>query len=178
MRETAAGLLPMIEEALASGLIVCVDDGLAFSHELVCDIVAGTLPRSIRAALRAEVDRARAARPAPEPAARRKARVPAPAERAARPSSAGWDRLSDTELEIARLVSQALTNRQIATRVYLSPHTINYHLRQIYRKLEINSRVQLASLAQAQNLRQAGTADSTADSTSNSTADSTSDSTS
>jgi DNA-binding CsgD family transcriptional regulator len=173
MRETAAGLLPMIEEALSSGLIVCVDDGLAFSHELVCDIVAGTLPRSIRAALREEVDRARAARPAPEPATHREAAVPkaavpkaavpkaavpkaavpvVPAQRAARPSSAGWDRLSDTELEIARLVSQALTNRQIATRVYLSPHTINYHLRQIYRKLEINSRVQLASLAQAQNL--------------------------
>jgi DNA-binding CsgD family transcriptional regulator len=184
MRETAAGLLPTIEEALSSGLIVCVDDGLAFSHELVCDIVAGTLPRSIRAALREEVDRARAARPAtepaPEPAARRDAAAPeapapaASAERAVAPSSAGWDRLSDTELEIARLVSQALTNRQIATRVYLSPHTINYHLRQIYRKLEINSRVQLANLAQAQNLGQAGTVDSTSDPTSDSTSDPTS----
>jgi DNA-binding CsgD family transcriptional regulator/predicted ATPase/transcriptional regulator with XRE-family HTH domain len=80
---------------------------------------------------------------------------------ASAPSSASWDRLSDTERAIARLVSQALTNHQIATRIHLSPHTINYHLRQIYRKLEINSRVQLASLAQAQNLGQADTADST-----------------
>jgi DNA-binding CsgD family transcriptional regulator len=173
MRETAAGLLPMIEEALSSGLIVCVDDGLAFSHELVCDIVARTLPRSIRAALREEIDRARTARPAPRKAPRREPRAAAkPAEHTARPSSAGWDRLSETELEIVRLVSQALTNRQIATRVYLSPHTINYHLRQIYRKLEINSRVQLANLAHAQNLGQtdtrgqADTADARSDSTS------------
>jgi DNA-binding CsgD family transcriptional regulator len=67
----------------------------------------------------------------------------------------GWESLSGTELAIARLVSQAMTNRQIATRVHLSPHTVNYHLRQIYRKLEINSRVQLASLAQAYTFVQA-----------------------
>jgi DNA-binding CsgD family transcriptional regulator len=162
MRETAAGLLPMIEEALSSGLIVCADDGLddgiAFSHELVCDIVAGTLPRSIRAALREEVDRARAARPVPGEASRRETRVPAvPAESAAPGPPVGWDGLSDTEQAIAHLVSQALTNRQIATRVHLSPHTINYHLRQIYRKLEINSRIKLASLAQAHDLTQADT---------------------
>jgi DNA-binding CsgD family transcriptional regulator len=139
LRETTAALLPTIEEVLSSGLVVSADDGLAFSHDLVRDIVAGTLPESIRAALRDEVDR-EAGGAAVVPGGE----APAPP---ARP--AGWGRLTDTERAIALLVSQALTNRQIATRVHLSPHTINYHLRQIYRKLEINSRVQLANLVQA-----------------------------
>jgi DNA-binding CsgD family transcriptional regulator len=55
------------------------------------------------------------------------------------------DNFSDTELTIARLVSEGLTNRQIATRVSLSPHTVNYYLRQIFRKLGIQSRVELAA---------------------------------
>ncbi|PKW18653.1 regulatory LuxR family protein [Saccharopolyspora spinosa] len=53
--------------------------------------------------------------------------------------------LTETERAIAELVSQGLTNRQIAHRVFLSPHTVNYHLRRIFRKLGINSRVELAS---------------------------------
>ena len=61
---------------------------------------------------------------------------------------AGWDRLSGTQRTIARLVNQALTNRQIARRLYLSPHTVNYHLREIFRKLGINSRVELARMVQ------------------------------
>jgi len=59
----------------------------------------------------------------------------------------GWEQLSKRERGIAYLTSEALTNRQIAHRVFLSPHTVNYHLRQIFRKLGINSRVELASLA-------------------------------
>ncbi len=58
----------------------------------------------------------------------------------------GWARLSETQRKIARLVGEALTNQQIARRLCLSPHTVNYHLRQIYRKLSIHSRVQLARL--------------------------------
>jgi DNA-binding CsgD family transcriptional regulator len=171
--QTTAGLLPTIEEALSSGLLVCDGELLAFSHELVRGIVAAALPRSVRGALREEVDRVRAAAqpvraqttdwPATPRAARRTTGTPVtalsppvrtPARTAPRgpdPSGSadGWAGLSDTERTIARLVSQAFTNRQIATRVHLSPHTVNYHLRQIYRKLEINSRVQLAHLAQA-----------------------------
>jgi DNA-binding CsgD family transcriptional regulator len=54
--------------------------------------------------------------------------------------------LTERELTVAQLVGQALTNRQIARRLALSPHTINFHLRQLYRKLGINNRVQLACL--------------------------------
>ena len=50
------------------------------------------------------------------------------------------------------MVGHALTNQQIAKRLHLSTHTVNYYLRQIFRKLGINSRVQLARLTQvAQN---------------------------
>jgi ATP/maltotriose-dependent transcriptional regulator MalT len=58
----------------------------------------------------------------------------------------GWDSLTDTERRVADLVSEALTNPQIAERMYLSRHTIDFHLRQIYRKLNIGSRIELARL--------------------------------
>ncbi|MBY8848052.1 helix-turn-helix transcriptional regulator [Saccharothrix sp. MB29] len=60
---------------------------------------------------------------------------------------ADWQRLSEPERDIARLVGAGLTNRQVARQLYLSPHTVNYHLRGIFRKLGISSRVELARLA-------------------------------
>ncbi|WP_133907459.1 helix-turn-helix transcriptional regulator [Actinophytocola oryzae] len=54
-----------------------------------------------------------------------------------------WTSFSDVEQAIARLVAQGMTNRQIATRVKLSPHTVNYHLRVLFRKLGISSRAEL-----------------------------------
>nr|WP_240942472.1 helix-turn-helix transcriptional regulator [Planosporangium thailandense] len=56
-----------------------------------------------------------------------------------------WSGLNERERDVARLANQGLTNRQIAGRMHLSPHTVNYYLRRIYRKLGINSRVQLAA---------------------------------
>jgi DNA-binding CsgD family transcriptional regulator len=66
------------------------------------------------------------------------------------PGPSRWNDLSRTQKIIAWLVSQALTNQAIARRLYLSPHTVNYHLRQIYQKLGINSRVELARIVQEQ----------------------------
>jgi DNA-binding CsgD family transcriptional regulator len=65
--------------------------------------------------------------------------------RADRPVS-GWDSLTDTEREVAELVAEGLTNAQIAERMYVSRHTIDFYLRQIFRKLGIESRVALARL--------------------------------
>lgn len=56
----------------------------------------------------------------------------------------GWDSLTDTERSVAGQVAEGLTNRQVAGRMFLSPHTIDFHLRQIFRKLDISSRVELA----------------------------------
>ncbi|RKT70233.1 regulatory LuxR family protein [Saccharothrix variisporea] len=58
-------------------------------------------------------------------------------------SNQAWDTFSGVERAIARLVAEGMTNRQIATRVRLSPHTVNYHLRGLFRRLGINSRAEL-----------------------------------
>ncbi|HEU4974736.1 MAG TPA: LuxR family transcriptional regulator [Baekduia sp.] len=61
-------------------------------------------------------------------------------------AAAGLDELTAHELQIARLVAYGLTNREVAAKLFLSPKTIEYHLSQIYRKLDLRSRTQLASL--------------------------------
>jgi LuxR family maltose regulon positive regulatory protein len=55
--------------------------------------------------------------------------------------------LSPRELEVLGLVAQGLTNRDIATRLVLSEHTVNRHVANILRKLALPSRAAAASLA-------------------------------
>jgi DNA-binding CsgD family transcriptional regulator len=69
--------------------------------------------------------------------------------RADRPAC-GWDSMTDTERRIAGLVAEGLSNRQVADRVFLSAHTVAFHLRHIFWKLGITSRVQLARIAAEQ----------------------------
>lgn len=59
-----------------------------------------------------------------------------------RPST-GWESLTRTELDVARLVSHGLTNQDVATRLFISPRTVQTHLTHVYNKLGITSRVQL-----------------------------------
>ncbi|MBV9952611.1 MAG: helix-turn-helix transcriptional regulator [Acidimicrobiia bacterium] len=66
--------------------------------------------------------------------------------RDARPVS-GWESLTDTERTVAELVAEGLTNQQVAGRMYLSRHTVDFHLRHVFRKLGIESRVMLARVA-------------------------------
>jgi DNA-binding NarL/FixJ family response regulator len=63
-----------------------------------------------------------------------------------RPRS-GWDSLTETEVAVSRLVAQGWTNRQVADQLFLSAHTVAYHLRRIFRKLDIASRVDLTRMA-------------------------------
>jgi DNA-binding CsgD family transcriptional regulator len=58
----------------------------------------------------------------------------------------GWESLTEAERAVADLVAQGLTNRKAAGQMFLSPHTIDFHLRQIFRKLQIDSRVDLTRL--------------------------------
>jgi predicted ATPase/DNA-binding CsgD family transcriptional regulator len=58
--------------------------------------------------------------------------------------------LSDRELEIAELVAEGLTNRQVATRLTLSPRTIESHLEHIRAKLGLRSRAHIAAWSAAQ----------------------------
>jgi DNA-binding CsgD family transcriptional regulator len=61
-------------------------------------------------------------------------------------AAAGLEELTAHELQIARLVAYGMTNREVAGKLFLSPKTIEYHLSQIYRKLDLRSRTQLAGL--------------------------------
>jgi DNA-binding CsgD family transcriptional regulator len=63
-----------------------------------------------------------------------------------RRSQAAAEQLTPHELQIAVLVSQGMTNREAAAALFLSPKTIEYHLGQIYRKLDVCGRAQLARL--------------------------------
>lgn len=63
-----------------------------------------------------------------------------------RPSS-GWAALTPTERDVVRLVSEGLANKDIATRLFVSPRTVQTHLTHVYRKLGLRSRVQLAQEA-------------------------------
>jgi DNA-binding CsgD family transcriptional regulator len=60
--------------------------------------------------------------------------------------TAGWQSLTETERAVAELVAQGLSNRDAAARMYVSIHTVAFYLRQIYRKLDIGSRVELARI--------------------------------
>ncbi len=58
----------------------------------------------------------------------------------------GWAAMTDSELAVARLVAQGLTNREVAEHLFVSPHTVSSHLRRVFAKLDINSRIELTRL--------------------------------
>lgn len=112
-----------LDEAVSTGFLKVVGNRtMVFHHALVQQSVARRVPEAVRATLRRQAQE--------------------PAERA----EDSWDRLTDLERTVAELVAQGLSNRQAAERIFLSPHTVSFHLRKVYRKLGISSRVELTRI--------------------------------
>lgn len=118
LQQPVAALLPVIDEALDRGAITAHGNDFAFRDDDVWREILDGIPQPVLHSLRLN--------------------------RQAAPQPDGWEGLSAAEQNIARLVAQGMTNQQISKKVFLSHHTVNYHLRQIFRKLNIRSRVELA----------------------------------
>jgi DNA-binding CsgD family transcriptional regulator len=58
-----------------------------------------------------------------------------------------WDSLTSVEENVVALVTRGLTNRAIGLHLSISPHTVDTHLRRIFRKLGVCNRVALAAAA-------------------------------
>ncbi|HEY5489371.1 MAG TPA: LuxR C-terminal-related transcriptional regulator, partial [Candidatus Limnocylindrales bacterium] len=73
----------------------------------------------------------------------------APASNAVRPAgvSGRAEQLSKRELELLGLIAEGLTNQDIAERLFLSPHTVKVHVRNIFSKLDVSSRIQAVARA-------------------------------
>ena len=55
----------------------------------------------------------------------------------------GWGSLTPTERDVVRLVQEGLSNKDIGTRMFISPRTVQTHLTHVYTKLALTSRMQL-----------------------------------
>ncbi len=67
------------------------------------------------------------------------------ARRPHRRAETGWESLTRSERAVSELVAEGLTNREVARRLHISPHTVNTHLRHIFQKLVVTTRAELAA---------------------------------
>ena len=77
-------------------------------------------------------------------AERARLELEATGERARKRTVETLDELTPKERQVARLAAQGETNPEIAARLFISKPTVEYHLRNAFRKLGVKSRTQLA----------------------------------
>jgi DNA-binding CsgD family transcriptional regulator len=78
-------------------------------------------------------------------AERARVELEATGERARKRAVDTLGELTPQEAEVSRLAARGLTNREIAAQLFISPNTVEYHLRKVFRKLGVSSRTQLAN---------------------------------
>ena len=76
-------------------------------------------------------------------ASRASAELAATGERPRRRSPETVQTLTSQEAQVARLAAEGGTNRDVAAELFISPATVEYHLRKVYQKLQVTSRTQL-----------------------------------
>ena len=80
-------------------------------------------------------------------AERARTELRAAGERSASPVADVWDTLSPQEIQIAAMVAQGLTNRDIAKKLFISHRTVGSHLYRMFPKLGLTSRGELQRMA-------------------------------
>lgn len=159
--EPLGALVPRIREAIEAGVLTSNGGELCFTQDLTRRALQAEIPAAVRNVLSNGTDSDQQTIASAEsagtggPARRRdrgaKAATPPVPRQSGGPdphSEFSRHRFTSTQWSIAVLVAEGLTNQQIASRLFLSRHTINYHLREIFRLLGIHSRVELAALVQ------------------------------
>jgi len=129
-----------VDEAITCGLLVMDSGGLvSLPHEQVRAVVLSAIAPAVTSAVDGALVAYGLSTAQPD-------RVPVlPEPEGVLPAEPpDCSLLTEQQLRIADLVADGLTNRMIARRLHLSEYTIKYHLREIFKKLGISSRVQLA----------------------------------
>ncbi|WP_435599870.1 helix-turn-helix transcriptional regulator [Streptomyces sp. C10-9-1] len=122
-----SALLLVLDRLIGTGMLAVGSTRVRFPNELLWRLVVDSVPVPLRQALRRQAADCR--------------QVPSPAARPEPP--AGPPELNGRENRIVQLVAEGLTNKQMARRLGISPHTVNYHLKKLFQKTGVNSRIAL-----------------------------------